>query len=40
VLWGALFLGEPLSMAHVYGGLLIAVALWLVLKPGAMAASK
>ena len=40
VLWGALFLGEPLSMAHVYGGLLIAVALWLVLKPGAMAASR
>ena len=40
VLWGALFLGEPLSMAHLYGGLLIAVALWLVLKPGAMAASK
>ena len=34
VLWGALFLGEPLSMAHVYGGVLIAVALWLVLRPG------
>ena len=34
VLWGALFLDEPLSMAHVYGGLLIAVALWLVLRPG------
>lgn len=33
VLWGALFLGEPLSMAHVYGGLLIAMAVWLVLKP-------
>lgn len=33
VLWGALFLGEPLSMAHVYGGLLIGAALWLVLKP-------
>ena len=33
VLWGALFLDEPLSMAHVYGGVLIAIALWLVLKP-------
>ena len=33
VLWGALFLDEPLSMAHIYGGVLIAVALWLVLKP-------
>jgi drug/metabolite transporter (DMT)-like permease len=33
VLWGALFLDEPLSMAHVYGGVLIALALWLVLKP-------
>lgn len=33
VLWGALFLDEPLSMAHLYGGLLIAGALWLVLKP-------
>ncbi|MGO3530948.1 MAG: EamA/RhaT family transporter, partial [Pseudomonas helleri] len=32
-LWGALFLGEPLSIAHLYGGLLIAAALWLVLKP-------
>lgn len=36
VLWGALFLDEPLSMAHLYGGLLIAVALWLVLKPAAI----
>jgi len=36
VLWGALFLDEPLSMAHVYGGVLIAVALWLVLRPGAV----
>lgn len=33
VLWGALLLDEPLSMAHVYGGILIALALWLVLKP-------
>ncbi|MCF5290216.1 EamA family transporter, partial [Pseudomonas simiae] len=33
VLWGALLLGEPLSMAHVYGGVLIGGALWLVLRP-------
>ena len=33
VLWGAWLLDEPLSMAHLWGGLLIAVALWLVLKP-------
>jgi drug/metabolite transporter (DMT)-like permease len=33
VLWGALFLDEPLSMAHVYGGVLIAAALWMVLRP-------
>lgn len=33
VLWGAWLLDEPLSMAHLYGGVLIAVALWLVLKP-------
>nr|WP_242551539.1 DMT family transporter [Pseudomonas sp. Marseille-Q1929] len=37
VLWGALLLGEPLSMAHVYGGLLIAGALWMVLRPGRLA---
>ncbi|MCY1420517.1 carboxylate/amino acid/amine transporter [compost metagenome] len=36
VLWGALFLDEPLSMAHIYGGVLIALALWLVLKPAAV----
>lgn len=35
VLWGALFLDEPLSMAHIYGGVLIGAALWLVLKPAA-----
>ncbi|SEJ87614.1 DMT family transporter [Pseudomonas sp. NFACC07-1] len=35
VLWGALLLDEPLGMAHLYGGVLIAAALWLVLKPGA-----
>jgi drug/metabolite transporter (DMT)-like permease len=33
VLWGAWLLDEPLSMGHLYGGLMIAVALWLVLKP-------
>ena len=32
VLWGALLLNEPLSMAHLYGGVLIAGALWLVLR--------
>ncbi len=32
VLWGALFLGESLDWAYAYGGALIAVALWLVLK--------
>lgn len=34
VLWGALLLDEPLPMAHLYGGMLIAGALWLVLRPG------
>ena len=33
VLWGAWLLDEPLSTAHLYGGLLIGMALWLVLKP-------
>ncbi|MCY1359386.1 carboxylate/amino acid/amine transporter [compost metagenome] len=33
VFWGVLLLGETLSWAHLYGGLLIAVALWLVLRP-------
>ncbi|WP_338478102.1 DMT family transporter [Pseudomonas trivialis] len=37
VLWGALLLNEPLSMAHVYGGVLIGGALWLVLRPGKLA---
>ncbi len=32
VLWGALFLGEPLDWAYVYGGALIGVALWLILR--------
>lgn len=41
VLWGALFLGEPLDWAYAYGGVLIAVALWLVLRqaPPAIAAA-
>jgi drug/metabolite transporter (DMT)-like permease len=39
VLWGALLLDEPLSMAHLYGGVLIAAALWLVLKPSVVKAS-
>jgi drug/metabolite transporter (DMT)-like permease len=38
VLWGALVLDEPLSMAHLYGGVLIALALWLVLKPAVVKA--
>ncbi|APV41295.1 EamA family transporter [Pseudomonas frederiksbergensis] len=38
VLWGALLLDEPLSMAHIYGGVLIAAALWLVLKPSVVKA--
>ncbi|UVE16494.1 DMT family transporter [Pseudomonas sp. LS44] len=33
VFWGVLLLDETLSWAHLYGGLLIALALWLVLKP-------
>jgi drug/metabolite transporter (DMT)-like permease len=33
VLWGALLLDEPLSWAYLYGGVLIAVALWLVVRP-------
>ncbi|WP_287812015.1 DMT family transporter, partial [Pseudomonas sp.] len=33
VLWGALLLGEPLSWAHLQGGALIGVALYLVLRP-------
>ena len=40
VLWGALLLDEPLSMAHVYGGVLIALALWLVLKPAVVRPAK
>ncbi|TBV03827.1 DMT family transporter [Phytopseudomonas dryadis] len=33
VLWGALLLDEPLSWAYLYGGALIAIALWLVVRP-------
>jgi drug/metabolite transporter (DMT)-like permease len=40
VLWGALLLDEPLSMAHIYGGVLIALALWLVLKPAVVKPSQ
>ena len=40
VLWGALLLDEPLSMAHLYGGVLIALALWLVLKPAVVKPSQ
>lgn len=34
VLWGVLFLGETVSLAHAAGGVLIGLAVWLVLKPG------
>lgn len=37
VLWGVLLLDESLSWAHLEGGILIAVALWLVLRPAPMA---
>jgi len=33
VFWGALLLDESLSWAHLQGGVLIALALWLVLRP-------
>ena len=33
VFWGWLALGEPLSLAHAAGGGLIALSLWMVLKP-------
>ncbi len=35
VLWGWLLLDEPLSWAYLYGGALIAIALWLVVRPSA-----
>lgn len=41
VLWGALFLGEQVTLAHLAGGGLIAAALWLVLgQAGAAAGAK
>ncbi|MBB3121535.1 DMT family transporter [Pseudoduganella violacea] len=39
VLWGVLFLGEQISWAHLGGGSLIALALWLVLGQGAQPAA-
>lgn len=36
VLWGWMFLNETLSSAHAIGGGLIAVAMWLVVKPSRM----
>lgn len=33
VFWGVLLLGEQVSWAHLQGGVLIALALWLVLRP-------
>lgn len=33
VFWGVLLLDEELSWAYLYGGVLIALALWLVLRP-------
>jgi len=33
IVWGALFLGEALSWAHLGGGALIGAAVWLVLRP-------
>ncbi len=38
IVWGALFLHETLSWAHVLGGALIGAAVWLVLRPAAPAA--
>ncbi|HTD03239.1 DMT family transporter [Undibacterium sp.] len=40
VLWGALFLGEQLSMAHAAGGALIGIAVWMVLKPAKAPAAR
>ncbi len=37
VLWGALLLDEPLSWAYLYGGVLIALALWLVVRTSPVA---
>ncbi|BBB68950.1 transporter [Undibacterium sp. YM2] len=37
VLWGVLFLKESITLAHLMGGSLIALAVWLVLRPQATA---
>ncbi len=37
VLWGWLLLDEPLSWAYLYGGVLIMIALWLVVRPSSPA---
>ncbi len=37
VFWGVLLLDESLSWAHLQGGVLIAAALWLVLRPAPVA---
>ena len=39
VAWGWLVLGEVATLAHAAGGVLIALALWLVLRPAAVPAS-
>ncbi len=39
VLWGWLLLDEPLSWAYLYGGVLIMIALWLVVRPTATPAT-
>lgn len=39
VFWGVLLLDESVSMAHLQGGVLIALALWLVLKPATVPAA-
>lgn len=36
VFWGWLLLDEPLSWAYLYGGVLIMIALWLVVRPSAV----
>jgi drug/metabolite transporter (DMT)-like permease len=38
IVWGALFLGETLSWAHLAGGALIGTAVWLVLRPAPVVA--
>lgn len=36
VLWGAIFLGEQIGLAHAIGGALIGMAVWCVVKPAAV----